>query len=106
MKHQLELFKTGLIEIHNAIWLKVRVFIKRIVKWHRRSQYLKRKKWLDLARGEIMGTFEPFILKIYDDAISAYKEGIEQNEVTEQTTKDIKRFLEIELKSYIISKIN
>lgn len=103
---QLELFKNNSIGVLTAIRLKVRAFFKAIYKWNKRRVFLKKKEWLDLARGEIMEQFEPFIMKVYNDSITKYQENIEQTEETKKTAEDIKRFLEIELKSYIMSKIN
>lgn len=104
---QLKLFKNirDLIsELFAALIGSIVNTYKKIAKWDRKRKFEKRREYINLAVGEIVERLELFLFSIFDEAVRDYESTMEQTKETKQAVEDIRRFLEIKIKSYITRK--
>lgn len=106
MKYAIQKIKKSLQKLLDNVldFIKYRV-IRPIKKNRARKKYFQRREAVQQATGELVEKLEPFLMKIFDEALSDYYYTHPQrNHWTIQATHDMRRHVEIKVKSFIKSQ--
>jgi len=77
-------------------------FIDPIRKARRASRKAKRRAIIIQAKGEILETFEPFLMSVYNEAVRDYEQArTQRTHYHNEATSELRKFFEIKIKSFI-----